>query len=102
MTSDQKNFISISKEKVGNVTFEDNGSTKIISKGTVSLVNGKGKSQNVIYVEGLKHNHLSVGKICNQGHDLIFRSKYYEIRRSCSRKFLGRGVKITDNLYILI
>jgi len=60
MTIDKNNFISISKEKDGNVTSGDNGSAKIVGKCTMILINGKGKAQNTLYVEGLKHNLLSV------------------------------------------
>lgn len=71
MTGD-KNFISLSKEKDGNVTFRDNGSTKIVGIGIVNLNNGKGKAQNVLYVEGLKHNLLSFSQMRDEGYDLTF------------------------------
>lgn len=74
ITSDHKMFISLSTKKDGNVTFGDNGSSKIVGKGTMSLINGKGKAQNDLYVEGIKYNILSVNQICDQRHDLIFRS----------------------------
>lgn len=77
------------------------GFAKIIGKGTMSLVNGKRKEQNAWYVEGLKHNLLSVKQICDQGHDLMFSSKECEIRRWSSRKLVGRGVRTTYNVYIL-
>jgi hypothetical protein len=36
------------------VTFGDNGSTRIVGKGIVSLDNGNTKTHNALYVEGLK------------------------------------------------
>jgi hypothetical protein len=42
------------------VTFGNDELGKIEGKGMVSLSNGKGKSQDVILVDGLKHNMLSV------------------------------------------
>jgi len=103
MTGDQKNFISISIEKDGNVTFGDNGSAKIVRKGIVSLINGNlGKAQNSLYVEWLKHNILSVSQVCDQGHDIMFHSKYCEMRISSLGKLVGREVRTTYKLYILV
>ena len=45
------------------VTFGDNDSIRIVGKCIVSLDNGKTKTQNALYVEGLKKNILSVGKM---------------------------------------
>ena len=70
MTGDQKKFISLNK-KNGNVSF-GSGSAKITGKGTATLVNGLGKAQNTLLVEGLKHNLLSVSQICDQGHNVVF------------------------------
>lgn len=51
MTGGQNKFISLNK-KDGNVSF-GSASAKISRKGTSALVNGKGKLQNVLMVEGL-------------------------------------------------
>jgi hypothetical protein len=58
MTGDKDKFLSISKRKIGNVTFGNDEPGKIKGKGMVSLSNGKGKSQNVLLVDGLKYNFL--------------------------------------------
>jgi len=57
---DKKNFITLKEEKGGNVHFGDNGSIRIAGRGTINLDNCRTKAQNVLYVEGLKHNLLSV------------------------------------------
>ncbi len=64
-------------KKKGNVSF-GSGSAKIVAKGTVTLINGKGKAQNSLLVDRLKHNLLSVSQICVQGHNVVFSTKYYE------------------------
>jgi hypothetical protein len=46
--------------------FGDNAFAKIVGKGIVSLDNGNTKTQNVLYVEGLKQNLLSVNKMCDK------------------------------------
>jgi hypothetical protein len=58
-----------------------NASTRIVGKGIVSLDNGKTKTQNVLYVEWLKHNIVSVNQICDQGYNLTFDSGGCEIRK---------------------
>lgn len=64
MTRDKRKFVSLNK-KEGNVSF-GSGSAKIAGKGTVTLINGKGKAQNALLVNGFKHNLLSVSQICDQ------------------------------------
>ena len=99
MTGDQKKFISL-KKKNRNVSFR-NGSAKIIGKGNATLVNGQGKAQNTLLVEGLKHTRLSVSQICDQGHNVVFSAKNCEIRDSSSGELVEKGVRTPDNVYIL-
>ena len=61
MTGDKGKFVSLNK-KEGNVS-SGSGSTKIFGKGTVTVINGKGKAQNAFLVNGLKQNLLSVSQI---------------------------------------
>jgi hypothetical protein len=58
MTKDKSKFLTLSESKSGNVTFGNDAPGKIKGKGMVSLSNGKGKSQDVLFIEGLKHNLL--------------------------------------------
>jgi len=60
MTGDKRKFMSLKeKHRGGNVTFGNNAPTRIKGKGMINL-DKKTKTQNVMYVEGLKHNLLSV------------------------------------------
>jgi hypothetical protein len=43
MTRDRKNFITLKKNE-GIVTFRDNGNSRIVGKGTLSLENGRDKA----------------------------------------------------------
>jgi hypothetical protein len=67
--------LSLSKGKTGNVTFGNDEPGKIKGKGMVSLSKGKGKSQDVLLVDGLKHNFLSVSQMCDRGFEVVFTSK---------------------------
>ena len=60
MSGDKSKFLSLSENKSGNVTFGNDAPGKIKGKGMVKLSNGKGKSQDMLFVDGLKHNLLSV------------------------------------------
>jgi hypothetical protein len=73
MTEDQRKFVSL-KKKGGNVAFGDDSSIKILGKGTVNLGSENVKVGKVLLVEDIKHNFLSVSKICDQGYTLTFDS----------------------------
>ena len=59
MTGNKSKCLSLSKQKLEDVTFGNDAPGKIRGKGLVSL-NSKGKAQDVLFVDGLKHNILSV------------------------------------------
>jgi hypothetical protein len=65
MTGDKSKFLTLSDSKSGNATFGNDALRKIKGKGIVSLSNGKRKAQDVFFVEGLKHNLLSVSQVCD-------------------------------------
>jgi hypothetical protein len=74
VTGDQDKFINL-KRKGGNVAFGDDSSTKIIGKGVVEIGSKNVKENNVLLVEDLKNNLLSVSKMCDQGYTLTFDSQ---------------------------
>jgi len=91
MTGDRRKFISLSK-KEGNVSF-GSGTGKIAGRGTITLINGKGKAQDALLVDGIKHNLLSVSQIYDQVHKVVFSTKDCEIRNSASGKLVEKGVR---------
>ena len=84
MTGDPTKFLSLKRKQKGKVTFGDNLSSKIIKKGTV-VIRDKMKVENVLLVENLKPNLLSVSQTCDP--------KKCEIRRKGSGKFVGTHVR---------
>ena len=80
MTGDTNKFISLKRNQKGKVTFGDNLSSKIIGKGTMAI-RDKMKAENVLLIENLKPNLLSLRETCDQGHICIFDSKKCEIRK---------------------
>ncbi|WP_222429778.1 hypothetical protein, partial [Cobetia crustatorum] len=59
MTGDKNLFTDLKDMTDGSVTFGDGSNCKIIGQGTVQLCNFP-LFKNVLYVEGLKHNLLSI------------------------------------------
>jgi hypothetical protein len=60
MTSDKDMFLTLRKERYGSISFRNDDSTKIIGKGTIKIGNKNTKVENVLLVEDMKHNILSV------------------------------------------
>ena len=71
MTRNKEKVLTLKSERVGDVSFGDNGTTKVLGKGKMAL-KGNSKSQNVLYVDDLKHELLSVGQICDADHNISF------------------------------
>jgi hypothetical protein len=87
MMGDKGKFLSLSESKLGSVTFGNDAPGKIKGKGMVSLSNGKGKAQDVLLVDGLKHNLLSVSQMCDRGCKVFFTSKDCKIKSVNSDKW---------------
>ena len=73
MTGDRAMFSSISPKDEGYVTFGDNAKCKIVGEGKV----GKSPNptiENVLLVNGLKHNLLSISQFCDKDYKVVFKS----------------------------
>jgi hypothetical protein len=101
MTGYKGKFLSLSERKSGNVTFGNDALGKIKGKGMVSLSNGKGKARNVLLVDGLKHNLLSVSQICDRGCEVVFTSKDCKIKSVNSGQVVAKGIRTENNVYVL-
>jgi hypothetical protein len=75
MTGDKDKFLTLQKEKNGSVSFGNDNSPKIIGEGIVRIGNKNEKAQNVLLVEDMKHNLLSVSQMCDQVYKLTFDSE---------------------------
>jgi hypothetical protein len=91
----------LTEEKGGSVTFGDKASIRIVGKGTVSLDNGKTKTQNVLYVEGLKNDILILIQMFDQVYNLTFHSKGCEIRKAASGILVENENITSRHVYIL-
>ena len=71
MTGDRSLFKAFEFKKGGNVTFGDVSKSQIKGKGIISLP-GLPDIANVLYVEGLRVNLLSISQICDQDFMVLF------------------------------
>lgn len=58
-------------------------------------------AENVLLVENMEHNLLSVGQTCNKGHYMIFDSKQCQIRDVKTNQLVGTTTRTSSNIYIL-
>jgi hypothetical protein len=72
MTGDKNMFLTLNKERYGLVSFGNNHSTKIIGRGIVKPGIKYAMEENILLVEYMKHNLLSVSQMYDQGHTLQF------------------------------
>ena len=71
MTGDRSLFKVFESKKGGNVTFGNGSKSQIKGKGIISLP-GLPDIANVLYVEGLRVNLLSISQICDQDFMVLF------------------------------
>ena len=78
MTGDKEQFNKLDAKDGGHVIFGDNAKGKIISIGEIG--NPQSLSiRHVLFVDGLKHNLLSISQLCDMGNKVTFYPKNYFI-----------------------
>ena len=99
MTGDEKNFTTITHKKGGRVTFGDNNKGHIIGVGTIHLTPTL-IIENVLLVDGLKHNLLSISQLCDKDYEVVFDRNMCFIKKISESKSLIMGIR-HDNVYTL-
>ena len=100
MIGDRRKFVSLKEKKDGTVSFGNDGSSNVIGPGTVTL--GKDViAKNVLLVENMNHNLLSVGKMCDQEYTMLFNSTKCEIRKGSYGKFVAIASRAPNDIYVL-
>jgi len=54
-----------------------------------------------MFVDGLKHNLLSVSQMCDQGNKVVFRSNGCVVHELNTGETVIKGIRTQNNLYIL-
>ena len=73
MTGDESLFQELNKNKSGNVSFGDNFKGVIRGIGTIGN-NSQTQTKNLLLVENLKYNLLSISQLCDKGYRVCFES----------------------------
>jgi len=99
MTGDASKFINLKMKQEGFVTYRDNNKGKILGKGDV----GSHDSiiiKDVLLVEGLKHNLLSISQLCDKGYEVKFKLDLCLISSPTTNQTLLIGKRV-NNIYML-
>ena len=101
MTGDKEKLQSYSAlEKERKVSFGNDTHVAIKGKGFV-LLKEKVKAWNVMSVDGLTHNLLSVSQMCDLGNEVVFRSNGCVVCELDTGETTIKGTRNPKNLYIL-
>ena len=100
MIGDQSLFKVFESKKCVNVTFGDGSKSQIKGKGIISLP-GLPNIANVLYVEGLRVNLLSISQICDQDFMILFSKGKCLVMNESGKKLIS-GVRTLDNCYGLV
>ena len=100
MIGDRSLFKVFESKKGGNVTFGDGNKSQIKGKGIISLP-GLLDIENVLYVEGLRVNLLSISQICDQDFVVLFSKGKCLVMNESGKKLIS-GVCTLDNCYGLV
>ena len=101
MTGNQNKYINLKKRKSGSIALGNDSTIKILGKCAVNLGNKQLKVEGVLLIEYLKHNPLSVGKMCDQGYNLRFNSINCKIKEADLRILVATATRNPHNIYIL-
>jgi len=72
MTWDINNFVTLSRyNEGGTITFRDDSKGKIVGIGNIKI-GSSSLIENVVLVEGLKYNLLSISQLCDKSFKIVF------------------------------
>jgi len=71
MTGDKSKLTDFVSKEGGYVPFGDNNKGRIMGEGNIGNQH-KTQIKNVLYVDGLKHNLLSISQLCDKGFKIEF------------------------------
>lgn len=101
MIGDERKFLELDSNKGGMITFGNNDLGKVVGREIVHLGREKLKAKNVQLVEIMKHELLSVSKMCDQGHVLNFDAHKCEVRRENIGNLVATIYRTPKDIYIL-
>ena len=97
MTGDHNLLYTLNSKEEGTVAFRDNAKGKIVGIGNVDNPDNP-SIENVLLVDGLKHNLISISQLCDKGYKVIFDKKECSIIDSNIGKIMFTGTR-KNNVY---
>ena len=99
MAGDKDQFFTLEMKDGGTVTFGDNGKGKIIGIGKIKITPFT-FIENVLLVDKLKHNLLSISQLCDRGFKVLFESSMCIVSSSLDSciQFVGHRL---GNVYMV-
>ena len=101
MTGDRKKSVSLKEKKDGTVSLGNDGSSNVIGSRTVTLWRKDYLAKNILLVENMNHNLLSVGQMCDQGHTILFNFTKCEIRKGKYGEIVAIESRAPNDIYVL-
>jgi hypothetical protein len=98
-TDRRQTLLYLLHKEGGAVTFGINDKGQIKGKGIIGK-NDSARIEDVQYVEGLKHNLLSISQLCDSGFEVIFKPNICEVKQVSTGNIFFTGSRKKD-LYIL-
>ncbi|XP_057818235.2 uncharacterized protein LOC131031205 [Cryptomeria japonica] len=98
MISDRDKFINLEKPDGGSIKFARDEAAPICGKGSISI-DDKHKTDDVYYVQGLRHYRLSMSQNCSKGYKGIFHGSRLKIRKRIYERLVVEGTRINGNVY---
>ena len=99
MTEDEDQFISLEVKVGGMVIFGDNAKEKVIGISKVPI-SSSFYIENVLLVEGLKHNLLSISQLCDKNFNVSFKSSICNVAFSITNDIIFNGYR-NGNVYVV-
>lgn len=99
MTRDKLKFVFYTKKKGDYIIFGGHANVRIICQGNVSK-NIFSLIENVLFVNSLKHNFLSINQLCDKSLKVIFELSHCIIKNIQNEKIIFMGHK-SENVYTI-
>ncbi|XP_062104243.1 uncharacterized protein LOC133815415 [Humulus lupulus] len=99
MTGDPSRFSSFKSKESGFVTFGDNSKGKILGIGDIGNIYSP-CIKNVLLVDNLKHNLLSISQLCDKDFRVVFESSKCSIENASTNEVIFVGER-KDNVYVI-
>ena len=100
MTGERSFLTNFQSSTDGHVTFGDGAKGRVLGRGTLN-VDGLPKLKNVLFVEGLKANLISISQLCDQELFVSFSKNECRVLDK-EENCVMEGSRSSDNCYMLI